>query len=135
MNKWGGNAHSPFLKTHRNYCYKYGKYWRISKNGEYYGSYNSFEDAKKVSDKLKEYKWDKNKLGKILDETGVTQRTMYNYGKSGIFNVHIKKDKTYKQGYTFTYPYVENGKHKILSSINIDKLKEKVEEKNLKWYG
>ena len=88
-----------------------------------------------MSDKLKEYKWDKNKLGKILDETGVTQRTMYNYGKSGIFNVHIKKDKTYKQGYTFTYPYVENGKHKILSSINIDKLKEKVEEKNLKWSG
>lgn len=135
MNIMGGNAHSTFLKTHRNYCYKYGDYWRISKNNIYYGSYNSFEDAKKVSDKLKQYEWDKDKLGIILKETKVTPRTRMNYGKSGIYNVHIKKDKSYKQGYIYTYPYSENGKNKLLSSISLEKLKEKVENKNLEWYG
>ena len=58
-----------------------------------------------------------------------------NYGRSGIYNVHIKKDKSYKQGYIYTYPYVENGKNKLLSSISLEKLKEKVESKNLEWYG
>lgn len=131
----GGKAHSEFLKTHRNFCYKYGGYWRISKNNIYYGSYNSFEDAKKVSDKLKEYGWDKSKLQQIFDETNVTPRTRFNFGETGIFNVHIKHDKTYKQGYIYTYPYVEDGKKKTLSSVSIDNLKKKVEEKNLKWYG
>lgn len=135
MNIKGGNAHSPFLKSHRNYCYNYGGYWRVMKNNVYYGSYASFEDAKKVSDKLKECNWDKSKLETILNEVNVTPRTRLNFGESGIFNVHIKRDDNYKQGYTFTYPYIENGKHKILSSISIDKLKEKVEDKNLEWYG
>ena len=135
MGALGGNSHSLFLKSHRNYCYQYGNYWRVSKNNVYYGSYNNFDDAKKVSDKLKEYDWDKDKLEQILNETNVTPRTRLNYGKSGIFNVHIKKDKNYKQGYIYTYPYIENGKSKILSSTSLEKLKDKVKAKNLEWCG
>ena len=126
---------SIFQKAHRNYCYKDGKYWRIIKNNIYYGSYNSFEDAKKVSDKLKKNNWDKSELGKILDETNVVRRTRFNYGESGIFNVHIKRDSSYKQGYIYTYPYSEGGGNKVLSSTSLDKLKEKVNAKNLEWYG
>ena len=135
MNDRGADAHSIFLKTHRTYCYQYGSSWRIIKKNVYYGSYDSFEDAKRVSDKLKECNWDKNKLSVILDEMNITPRTMVNHGQSGIFNVHVKKDKQYKQGYVYTYPYMENGKHKILSSISLEKLQKKVESKNLKWYG
>ena len=135
MKEKGGNSHSIFLKTHRNYCYRYGDYWRINKKGVYYGSYASLEDAKKVSDKLKEHDWDKSKLQQIIKETGVIPRTRFNYGQSGIFNVHVKKDKGYKQGYIYTYPYVEKGKQRLLSSTDINKLREKVKQKNLKWYG
>ena len=127
--------HSIFQKAHRNYCYKDGNYWRIIKNNVYYGSYNSFEDAKKVSDKLKKNDWDKEKLEHILDETNVVRRTRFNYGKSGIFNVHIKRDNSYKQGYIYTYPYIEDGENKVLSSTSLEKLKEKVNAKNLEWYG
>lgn len=135
MGENGSNAHSLFLKSQRHYCYQYGKYWRIVKNNVYYGSYDKFSDAKKISDRLKEYNWDKSKLKQIQKETNITPRPMKGYGSSGIYNVHIKKDKHYKQGYIYTYPYVENGENKLLSSTSLEKLKEKVLSKKLEWYG
>ena len=54
---------------------------------------------------------------------------------SGYYRVSIIKNKTYKQGFTYVYGYCdENGKKKTISSVYIDKLKEKVISKGLEWW-
>jgi len=50
------------------------------------------------------------------------------------FRVIKKKKKDCKQGFTWEYQYIINGKRKFLSSVNIETLKEKVLAKNLIWY-
>lgn len=53
--------------------------------------------------------------------------------KTGYRRVSINKRGIYKQGFTYQYRYYEDGKHKAISSVDIDKLKEKVLSKGLVW--
>lgn len=52
---------------------------------------------------------------------------------TGYFGVTIQKNKNIKQGFRYVYQYVENGKHKMISSRFIDVLRDKVLEKGLYW--
>jgi len=53
---------------------------------------------------------------------------------SGYYRVDKYKDKRLKQGFTWRYQYVENGKQKAITSVDIKKLEEKVKALGLKWY-
>jgi len=53
---------------------------------------------------------------------------------SGYFRVSKKKNSHYKQGFFWKYQYYENGKRKNISSVDIEKLKQKVLDKGLEWY-
>lgn len=52
----------------------------------------------------------------------------------GYYNVTKQNDKSCKQGYIFTYRYIDkNGKRKSISSVDIKVLEQKVKAKKLKW--
>ena len=51
----------------------------------------------------------------------------------GFLNVYKQKSNDYKKGFTWKYVYTENGKRKIISSVDIKKLEEKVKAKGLEW--
>ena len=55
------------------------------------------------------------------------------HNSTGFFRVSKEYSDKYKQGFTYKYRYLENGKEKKISSVSIDKLKEKVLFKNLEW--
>lgn len=52
---------------------------------------------------------------------------------SGYLNVYKNKTKECKQGFVWKYTYYEDGKQKAISSVDIEKLKQKVKAKGLKW--
>ena len=53
---------------------------------------------------------------------------------SGIHNVYKNKDKTCKQGFNWVYRFTdENGKPRYLTSVDLDKLKQRVLSKGFKW--
>ena len=56
-----------------------------------------------------------------------------NRNSTGFFRVSKKYSDDCKQGFRYRYIYLENGKRKEISSVDIDKLKEKVLSKNLEW--
>lgn len=53
---------------------------------------------------------------------------------SGYFRVHKDKNKRYPQGFRWVYEYYENGKSKRITSVDINKLEEKVKSKGLEWF-
>lgn len=87
--------------------------------------------GKKHSDETKQ------KMSKIKKGISLSKSHKEHLSKakntSGYYNVCKKKGKTYKQGFTWSYQYCENGKRKCITSIDIDKLEKKVKEKGLKW--
>ena len=53
---------------------------------------------------------------------------------TGYFRVTKQPSKSCKQGFSYVYQYFgKNNKRKIISSVDIDKLKEKVLDKGLEW--
>lgn len=53
---------------------------------------------------------------------------------SGYYRVSKLKDGHCKQGFIWRYLYYENGKQKVICSVDIHKLEEKVKNKGLKWF-
>ena len=54
--------------------------------------------------------------------------------KTGYYRVSKRKDKTCKQGFLWIYTYTDgNGKKKVISSIDIEKLEKKVKDAGLAW--
>ena len=51
---------------------------------------------------------------------------------TGYFRVSKMKKNT-KQGFIYRYMYYEDGKHKVIYSVDIKKLEEKVKAKGLEW--
>lgn len=49
------------------------------------------------------------------------------------YRVSIHKSKNCKKGFLYRYRYIENGKEKKITSIDLKKLEEKVKNKNLLW--
>lgn len=52
---------------------------------------------------------------------------------TGYYRVSKNKANDRKQGFTWVYWYYENGKHKAISSVDINKLEAKVKAKGLPW--
>lgn len=53
---------------------------------------------------------------------------------SNYYRVYKVQDPRYKQGFRYVYSYInENGNRKTISSVNINKLKQKVKKSNLLW--
>ena len=53
--------------------------------------------------------------------------------KSGIMNVYLGDYPTSLTGHYWIYSYIEDGKTRKLSSIDLEKLRERVEAKGLQW--
>ena len=53
--------------------------------------------------------------------------------KTGYYRVSKLKDNHCKQGFIWRYIYFEDGKQKVICSVDINKLEEKVKNKGLKW--
>lgn len=78
-------------------------------------------------------KMSKSHLGKKLSD-----EHKYNISQSqnstGYFRVHKEKNPRYKQGFFYRYSYLdEDKKPKKISSVSIEKLKEKVIARGLEW--
>ena len=52
---------------------------------------------------------------------------------TGYYRVYKQKSNRYKQGFRYRYLYLKNGKQKAISSVDLDKLKQKVIDKGLTW--
>lgn len=74
--------------------------------------------------------------GKQLVEEQKREYNPYSNYKNpnGYYRVSKKYDPKYKQGFIWTYQFHRNGKHVKISSVDIDKLKEKVVGRGLEWY-
>ena len=54
--------------------------------------------------------------------------------KTGYYRVSKKRDLSSNQGFTWVYQYYDGEKRRCISSVNFDKLEEKVKAKGLEWY-
>lgn len=52
---------------------------------------------------------------------------------SGYYRVCKRNNKSCKQGFTWNYKYYEDGKRKRISSVDLEKLEQKVRAKGLEW--
>ena len=52
---------------------------------------------------------------------------------TGYFRVYKKKEPSVKQGFTWKYGFYENGKYYQTTSVDLDKLKEKVLARGWEW--
>lgn len=79
----------------------------------------------------------KKNISKSLKEYGKSEEHMLNISKAqnttGYYRVSKYKANTCKQGFTWGYHWRENGKTLKLSSVDLDKLKEKVIARGLPW--
>ena len=117
-----------------------------SKNGvmyAYYGSENKRSWIRAVTlSHLKEkvlergFEWvvlDEDLAEKTEKELQQTYRETHRNHSTGIRRVRKKKSKTAKQGFLWEYVYQKNNKTNYISSTDLDKLKEKVLARGLKW--
>ena len=79
--------------------------------------------------KLKENNPNYNKDVPLSSKVKVSQSK----NTTGYFRVWKDKNKKYSQGFTWRYGYIKNGKPRTISSVDINKLKEKVLAKGLEW--
>lgn len=79
----------------------------------------------------------KQKLSESHKGMEYSNKDKINMSKSknttGYYRVSKNKDNTCKQGFTWRYTYSEDGNQKSINSVDIEKLKEKVKNKGLKW--
>ena len=112
-----------------------GEHSRIHKIGENNPMFNkdfTKEHRQKLSESHKNKVFSKETCEKIGKHRSIASNT------TGYYRVSKYKCKTCKQGFTYVYEYInENKQRKTLSSIHIDKLKDKVLSKGLEWieYG
>ena len=92
------------------------------------GKKRSEETRKKMRENHARY-W---KGKKFSDEVKVKMSESNN--TTGYYRVYIHKNSKLKQGFSYVYQYYDDdGKRRNLSSVSIDKLKEKVLAKGLEW--
>lgn len=60
--------------------------------------------------------------------------SMFGTGSTGYYRVYKQKNSQCKQGFTYVYEYRENGKKRIISRVNIQKLEEVVKSRDLPWF-
>ena len=70
--------------------------------------------------------------GKTLELNSKIKVSSYQ-NNTGFFRVTLRPCETCKHGFRWRYVYWENGKQRYVSSVNLNKLKSKVLEKDLEW--
>lgn len=73
----------------------------------------------------------KKQLDKIYIEWEKEKKR--NFNSTGYYGVSLKKNKNYKQGFSYKYRWTENGKRKEISRINLEDLEKEVKKRGLKW--
>lgn len=98
------------------------------------------ETRKKISKTMSGRKLSQKTKNKISEaRLGMKLSDKYKINKSKTVNTseyyHVYKQnrKQCKQGFTWAYRYYEDGKQKMIVSVDIKKLEEKVRAKGLKW--
>ena len=76
---------------------------------------------------------DEEKVKKSLVELEKLYSKRLESHSSGIKRVHKKKSKTANQGFVWEYSYYNGDKRCFISSVDLDKLKEKVTSQGLEW--
>jgi len=96
-------------------------------NHPHYGKPLSAETRKKIGEVHKD---------KVIPKEmrkSISKKLSEKYNTTGYYRVHIQHDKRYTQGFRWVYEYrIENKKQKI-SSVDLNKLEEKVKSKGLEW--
>lgn len=109
------------------------KLHNTGENNPFYGKKLSKEHKKKIKDNhahiCGKNHWN---YGKTHNEE-ICMKMSKSKNTTGYYRVSKVKNKKYKQGYYYEYDYYENKKKKIITSKDLDKLKEKVIQKGLKW--
>lgn len=99
-------------------------YGRTGEKHPMYGKHHSDEARRKMSESRKGKKFSEEHKIKLSE----SQNT------SGYFRVSKAKDKNCKQGFVWSYRYLdETGKRKAIMSVDIKKLEERVKKKGLTW--
>ena len=83
--------------------------------------------------KMNEHSVLHNKGKNMPNEQKLKISNSLNNTSTNYFRVQKKKRKDCKQGFYWEYQYYENGKRYFISSVNLEKLKEKVLNKGLLW--
>jgi len=114
---------SDAMKGQNNPCY--------GRTGKLHPSYGT-----KLSDEHKDKIRKANKGKKFSEEHKRRLRESISKRKNttGYFRVIKCKNNALNQGFTWRYQYYEGNKQKNISSVNLDKLEEKVKAKGLEWY-
>lgn len=87
--------------------------------------------GKNLSEEHKRKIGEGNKGKNLSEETKIKMSEAQN--TSGYFRVTKHKDKNCKQGFYWVYSYYEGDKRKRITSVDIEKLEQKVKAKGLKW--
>jgi len=97
--------------------------------------WNSLSDSERKEYKLKQSKNQKNYFNTLSEYEKETWRINKSkiVNTTGYFRVFKAKCNTCNQGFRYVYQYYEDGKHKHLSSVDINKLQSKVENHGLPW--
>lgn len=116
-------------------------------NQVWLGRKHSDETKQKISEKLKGRTFSDETLKKFSEINKGKNNPMYgkNYSlaekielsksqnTTGFFRVSKKSKKSCKNGFNFEYSYYKGHKRKSISSVSINKLKQKVLDKGLPW--
>lgn len=83
----------------------------------------SKETKTKISESLKDRKFSEEHKQKISQSRSV----------SGLYRVSKHKDNGCKQGFTWIYSYLENGKRKTIERVDLHNLEKEVKNRGLEW--
>lgn len=100
---------------------------KFGKEHQCYGHKHTQETRKKMSKAASGRKHKPKTIEKMSKTLSKARNT------SGYYRVNKEKNSTCKQGFTYRYEYYEDGRRKKISSVDINKLEEKVRAKDLEW--
>ena len=130
-----GNISGKILNAlERSFIQKYNPKFNYTEGGEgILGFKHSNKTKKKISESLNGKYFSEEHKEKISKATSKSLSIKRN--TTGYYRVIKRKSKNTKQGFSWYYRwYDKDGKRKTLSSVNIQKLEEKVKEKGLPWF-
>lgn len=103
-------------------------------NNPFKGKSLSKEHKQKISNSMKGmFKGEKHPMFGKKHKKEVGFNRSKKTTSSGVYNVHKRTDKTCKQGFIWVYVYMDESKMKTMSSVDLNKLKQRVLAKGLEW--